>query len=151
MTIYGVSAFKNFDATLDENTLCVSAKYLLNESTGTWCHLIEQRKLGGRAISHMQSIHSWTVTIITGASTARVFPSNTYNWSDVGSILVNVGPTKSAKGQYRANCMCYLGSFSFSFRTLNGRLPWIRLGLFQCQVVIQIRTDQYTWHLILIN
>ena len=36
-------------------------------------------------------------------------PSNTYNWPDVGSILVNVGPTKSAKGQYRANCMCYLG------------------------------------------
>ena len=30
-------------------------------------------------------------------------PSNTYNWPDVGSILVNVGPTKSAKGQYRAN------------------------------------------------
>ena len=39
-----------------------------------------------------------------------LFPSNTYNWPDVGSILVNVGPTKSAKGQYRANCMCYLGS-----------------------------------------
>ena len=40
------------------------------------------------------------------------YPSNTYNWSDVGSILVNVGPTKSAKGQYRANCMCYLGRLS---------------------------------------
>ena len=39
-----------------------------------------------------------------------LFPSNTYNWPDVGSILVNVGPTKSAKGQYRANCMCYLGN-----------------------------------------
>ena len=39
----------------------------------------------------------------------RACPSNTYNWPDVGSILVNAGPTKSAKGQYRANCMCYLG------------------------------------------